>query len=101
MKNLEVEKLLNELIERINAGGKEYISNKYINDKATLLFYKFGGRCLLWHIDGHDVQYVQLPDGTVITQDEDNERVPIFSYDLWDYRESCKNYNNKLKEVKQ
>jgi len=86
---------LNELISIIN---KEYITEKYDNAEFNLLESKFGGRCLLLYVQGHDMQYVQFCDGSVITQDKDNETVPIFPYCIYDYRQSAKDLNVKLKE---
>lgn len=99
MKNNEyISDKLNKLIAKINAEGTEYIDKKYANAEANVFKSKFGGRCLLWYVQGHDTLYVQLPDGSVITQDEDNETAPIFPYAAYDYRESVKYLNSKLKE---
>lgn len=72
---------------------KEELSDKYDNDDAKVLETKYDGTCILWHVKGHDTQYVELSDGSIITQDEDNENDPIFPYDQYDYRESCKKWD--------
>lgn len=78
--------------------NKEYLIDKYDNDEAQALESKYDGTCVLWHIQGHDTQYVELCDGSIITQDEDNEKDPIFPYDKYDYREFCKNLNRELND---
>ena len=80
--------------------NKEYIINKYDNDQAQVLEQKFDNTCRLWYVQGHDMQYVELCDGSIITQSEDNEKEPIFPYDQYDYRDYAKDLNSDLKYIK-